>query len=921
MLGSLRDAADASQDATTVKGSSRLANALADRYRIERELGAGGMATVFLAHDVRHDRKVALKVLRPELAAVIGAERFLDEIRTTANLQHPHILPLFDSGQVTGGPLEEGEASGIVFYVMPYVEGESLRNRLTHEKQLPIEDAVQIAREVASALDYAHRHGVIHRDIKPENILLHEGQALVTDFGIALAASRSGGANRLTEAGISLGTPLYMSPEQATGERELSAPSDIYALGCVLYEMLMGEPPFTGPTSRAIVARVMTEEPRSLRLQRKTVPAHVEAAVQRALEKLPADRFQTAAQFSDALAGAGSSAVVERPTGDRAVTGRAGRGIPAWPSAIPWALSAVLLLVLAWMSLRSGQRSRSPNQNVQIHRLTDAVGLEESPALSPDGKTVAFVADVGGKRQIWIRLLAGGTPLTITKDDVDHYGPRWSPDAGSLIYYTPGTQPGEAGTIWEISGLGGNPRRLVSSLGPGDLSHDAKSLAFLRFRNGSMELAVAARDLSTTRTVAKLSPLPSYNLRWSPDDRHIAFLQDGSGAAFYSVLMITDVASGELRRAFAGFILRGFGWAPDGSALIVSSAQGSTMSYPPTFNLWSIPVNGDPPRQLTFGEASYEFPDVGARGILVASRVISRSDVWRIPVTGDPVENALQGVRVTRQTGQIQTLTVSPDNSEVAFLSDNGGHANVWIARMANGEMRPLTRESDPRVLVAVPFWSPRGNLITFLSNRNVKTPDVTLWVAKPDGSDLRDLGIAGAWVCWSHDGGWLYYSVEENGVHKIRKVRVEGGSPVPVRDDNAVGCAAASDGFTLYYARILTQVTGAWDFEMRTARPENGPSQVIGKVSGSRIPVQAVNIQGYLSPDGKWLAMPLIDGSTTNLWALSTTGGGWRQLTNFGPRNVVIARRIGWASDGKSIYAALAEVDSDVVMVLGLNW
>ncbi|MFI5210984.1 MAG: serine/threonine-protein kinase, partial [Gemmatimonadales bacterium] len=227
-----------------------LAAALADRYRLERELGQGGMATVYLAHDLRHERKVAVKVLRPELAAVIGAERFLREIKTIANLQHPHILGLIDSGEV----------QGTAYYVMPFVEGESLRDRLTRDKLLPIPDAVRLATEVASALDYAHRHGVIHRDIKPENILLHDGSALVADFGIALAVSQAGGT-RMTETGLSLGTPHYMSPEQAMGEREITACSDVYALGCVTYEMLTGEPPFTGPSVQAIIAKMMTERP------------------------------------------------------------------------------------------------------------------------------------------------------------------------------------------------------------------------------------------------------------------------------------------------------------------------------------------------------------------------------------------------------------------------------------------------------------------------------------------------------------------------------------------------------------------------------------------------------------------------------------------------------------------------------------
>src|SRR6478735_511350 len=256
------------------------------------------MATVYLAEDLKHRRRVAIKVLRPELAAVIGAERFVREIQTIAALQHPHILGLIDSGEV----------NGTAYYVMPYVEGESLRDRLNRERLLPITDAVRLATEIASALDYAHRHHVIHRDIKPENILLHDGRALVADFGIALAVSSAGGT-RMTETGMSLGTPHYMSPEQAMGEREITARSDVYALGVVLYEMLTGDPPFTGSTAQAVVARVLTEAPRPILPQRHTIPPEVEAAVLTALEKLPADRFGSAAEFAEALAGRGTGAV------------------------------------------------------------------------------------------------------------------------------------------------------------------------------------------------------------------------------------------------------------------------------------------------------------------------------------------------------------------------------------------------------------------------------------------------------------------------------------------------------------------------------------------------------------------------------------------------------------------------------------
>jgi tetratricopeptide (TPR) repeat protein len=269
----------------------RLKAALADRYRVDREIGRGGMAQVFLAHDLKLDRPVALKVLRPDLAAVLGGERFLREITLAAKLEHPHILGIHDSG----------EADGLLYYVMPYVEGESLRGRLAREKQLPLDDALQISREVADALSYAHSRGVIHRDIKPENILLEGGHAVVADFGIARAIDAAGG-DRLTETGVTLGTPAYMSPEQAAGSRDLDGRSDLYSLGCVLYEMLAGQPPFAGPTLESVIHQHLTAEPPSITVIRPAVPGWVAAALTRSLAKTPADRFNPVAQFAEAIA-------------------------------------------------------------------------------------------------------------------------------------------------------------------------------------------------------------------------------------------------------------------------------------------------------------------------------------------------------------------------------------------------------------------------------------------------------------------------------------------------------------------------------------------------------------------------------------------------------------------------------------------
>src|SRR5688500_7103673 len=426
-----------------------LSSALADRYRIERELGQGGMATVYLAYDLRHDRKVAIKVLRPELAAVIGAERFLSEIKTTANLQHPHILPLFDSGRVEGhegrGGREgrEGDPvdpetgatfatpSTFLYYVMPFIDGESLRDRLNREKQLAIGDAVRITSEVAGALDYAHRRDVIHRDIKPENILLHDGRALVADFGIALAASRAGSGSRITETGMSLGTPHYMSPEQAMGQREITGRSDVYGLGVIAYEMLTGDPPFTGSTAQAIVARVVTESPRPMRAQRHTIPSHVDAAVLTALEKLPAYRFDTPAAFAAALA---DRVYVPRETA--ATVPHASIATPARSRRAIGALSiaAVALAgVAAWGWLREVpppavlrySMGLPPEQSL-LQDGNAGVNID----ISPDGRRVVYV---GAGGQLWLRdrdrLDAMPVPGTS-----ESFNPHCSPDGARIVF-------------------------------------------------------------------------------------------------------------------------------------------------------------------------------------------------------------------------------------------------------------------------------------------------------------------------------------------------------------------------------------------------------------------------------------------------------------------------------------------------------
>ncbi|MFN8650270.1 MAG: protein kinase [Gemmatimonadales bacterium] len=514
----------------------QLSTALAGRYRIERELGAGGMATVYLASDLRHDRKVALKVLRPELAAVIGAERFLAEIKTTANLQHPHILALFDSGQ-TG----DGRSPGFVFYVMPYVEGETLRDRLTREKQLPVDQAVRIAREVADALEYAHRHAVVHRDIKPENILLHDGHALVADFGIALAAAHSEGGSRMTETGMSLGTPHYMSPEQAMGERDITARSDVYALGCVLYEMLAGEPPFVGPTAQAIVARVMTEEPRSLTLQRKSIPPHVEAAVNMALEKLPADRFASAAAFAAALENGGFTTM--RSAQPRRALGR---GAPGAGSLLRVILPTAALVALVtfgvtrWLGApRSAATGLSMHVSIPLPDGHELGASNLTPvAISRDGARIAYIGQKDGKNRIFVRALedvaanplegseggeapffspdgqwvgffsggklrkiaVSGAALQPLADAPFHRGADWGDDG--FIYFA----PTNIGGIWRVPEGGGTATQVtVLDTVAGEISHrwphripGTTSLLYAAWTGpGDEEHAVAAQEVES----------------------------------------------------------------------------------------------------------------------------------------------------------------------------------------------------------------------------------------------------------------------------------------------------------------------------------------------------------------------------------------------------------------------------------------
>jgi serine/threonine-protein kinase len=762
----------------------RLASALADRYRIERELGEGGMATVYLAHDLRHDRPVALKLLRPELSAILGAERFLAEIKTTANLQHPHILSLFDSG----------EADGLVWYVMPYVEGESLRDRLTREHQLPVDEAVRIAAEVADALAYAHQHGVIHRDIKPENILLHGGHAQVADFGIALAAARSEGGTRMTETGMSLGTPQYMSPEQAMGEREITPRSDVYALGCVLYEMLAGEPPFTGPTAQAIIARVLTEEPRSLTLQRRTVPPHVETAVQMALAKLPADRFATAAAFAQALANPAfrtTSARIPRPA--------AGPSRRPAATVVLAAIAVVALALAAWGWLRArGAADRQPSWQYVGLGDSATVALDApAMALSPDGNALVF-KDSHQNGQLWVKRRGELDPAPIPGTERAQ-NPVFSPDGEWVAFVADGH-------LKKVRASGGPTTTLADSvaigyggaawLDDGTLIYVTPNLGELRripAAGGAITVVLPDSVLQRTGVVGGGigQPVPL------PGSRGVLFQLCTAGCVTMSIQAL-DLRTGKVKALLENVAQA---WYLPGGRLLYVRRDGVALAAP--FDLRRLEITGEAIPVLEGVEVS------GTGGFAMLAWSPTGSLVY-FRGAGGTTDNA--AVRVSRSGtlapidtawhGQFNSLALAPDGRRLAVSIGSGNGVNIWVKQLDRGPATRLTFGNRDRR----PVWSPDGRLVAFIRD----TANSSVIYAHPaDGSGpdrlLARIGRMVQEVGWSPDGRWLVLRTDNTqaGAGDLVGVRVGADStavPLVATAFSELHPAVSPDGRWLAY-------------------------------------------------------------------------------------------------------------------------
>ena len=722
-----------------------LAASLADRYRLERELGAGGMATVYLAEDLKHGRQVAIKVLHPDLGVALGAERFLAEIRTTAKLQHPHILPLLDSGDA---------GNGLLYYVMPFVRGETLRARLERERQLPIGDAVRIAREVADALQHAHGEGIVHRDIKPENILLQDGHALVADFGIALAVQSAGGP-RLTQTGLSLGTPQYMSPEQAMGERSVDARSDVYALGAVTYEMLAGEPPFTGANLQAIVAKVLTERPVALRTVRDTVPASVESAVMAALAKLPADRPQRAAEFADRLGREGAGAA----------SGGEGDGRAPFPRRRLATIAVVMLAVGAALgagvaSLRHGTPSAGRlGGEAQGNPQLTFDGQSGLPALTPSGDAIAFVRSrCEQESEQGFDLAADATghssPCRFTLVVMDSVGTRQvavldgAREVTGLRFTSDGTRLVFAGEldslrrgIFVVPRLGGASRRVAPS-GVFDLRRSGDSiLAIVGTAGTASRLQARVIDLETGTTTDSI-PMPSpevYALAWSPDGGRIAaaafgmlYLLKRDGTVTDS---LTSIWRGHLRWTPDGTGLLGFVPAPgkeDAFVRVGVDAKGRLTSRPaplmprvPTLfrgefdvawktgrigyvsgemaqEIWTFPIDSrSPGRRVANSTTFYDVPSLtpDGRALFVMRGDALGDNLYRVRL--DTTALAEEPLSAVRGAGIAFSVHVTADGARVYFAQQDTGYMRASYIDLATGQegVVPLARQYDPRRL------------------------------------------------------------------------------------------------------------------------------------------------------------------------------------------------------------------------------
>jgi serine/threonine-protein kinase len=730
---------------------SPLSAALADRYRIERELGAGGMATVWLAEDVKHHRKVAIKVLKADLSASVGAARFLREIEIAAQLQHPNILPLLDSG----------EAAGALYYVMPYVEGQSLRQRLARERELPIGEAVRILVEIVDALAYAHQHGVVHRDMKPDNVMLSGRHALVADFGVARALSEATGRNTLTSMGVALGTPTYMAPEQAVADPNVDQRADIYAVGVMAYELLAGRPPFTGVTPQQVLAAHVTEKPDPLSKHRPGVSGALEAIVMRCLEKRPADRWQSADDLLAALEPLATPSGGTAPTAARMPAVE----IPVRPYPIARIAAAAVVLValaVAWRFLR-------PSAAVLVlgkqEQLTVEPGLKIQPEISPDGKLVAYASGNFARMRIFIRPVGGGRTIPLSDDSTAvEASPRWSPDGSRLLFLS-------RGGVSSAPALGGSSRPLIppSATAPvasAAWSSDGNEIAFVR----ADSLFVSKADGSSPRFLARIDDLSACS--WNPRGRWIACVKDnreaqapGSGfgnIAPSSIVLVPSAGGDSITVVQPSNANQSPVWSSDGGRLFfISDRDGTRDIY--AVDISSSGRAAGAPTRLTTGLGATSLSISHDGRTLSYAAYSARSNLWALPIPQGATVSANGATPVTSGTQVIESVNVSRDGRWILYDSNLRGTAHAWRLALAGGQPEQLT--NGPRDEFA-PDLSPDGRSVTYHSWR---TGSRDIEVKPLDGGEVERVTATPAqesYPTWSPDGKSILFYDQVSPTH-----------------------------------------------------------------------------------------------------------------------------------------------------------
>ena len=792
--------------------TERLSTALAGRYRLERHLGEGGMATVYLAHDEKHDRKVALKILRPELAAILGGERFLNEIKVTANLQHPNILPLYDSG----------EADTFLFYVMPYVEGESLRDRMNREKQLSVEDTVALAKDVADALHFAHEQGVVHRDIKPENILVQRGKPLVADFGIALAVSHAGGA-RLTETGLSLGTPHYMSPEQATGDRELDARSDVYSLGAMVYEMLTGEPPHEGRSVQAIVARILSSEPDPVTKHRPSVPPHVAAAVRKALDKTPADRFPTAAKFAEAITNPGFTVP------QTAVSPAASAVPPSRRSVVTYTLAGALTVMTAvagWALLRPVPEAPVSRYDVRVPPEQGIGGFFARIALTPDGSRLIYSSGQGGQTSLYLRERDQLEPVPLAGTN-GALAPSVSRD-GQRVAFVSG------GGLHVISLRGGRPVVVADSMVGG---------AGSTWGPDGFIYADGAGSSSLVRVPAAGGRAPEWftrldSARGEADHRFPDALPNGRGVLFVvgygSSPSELDIAVADTKTGGHRVLVRGaYARYASSGHLVYVTRDGSLMAV--RFDQDRLEITGEPVAlvsgvtlrtisapDLALADDGTLMYTVGGGGTSGGEPVWVGRDGRAEPIATDWTRNA-------------DAVALSPDGRQLAVSIPDGGESHIWIRQLERGTASKLTFQGTANIR---PSWTPDGQQVLFATNL---AGELALYMRRADGtSDAVSLVRERIQIQQGRmtaDGAWVVYREGGGSGADIYARRISGDTvriPLATTEFQETAPMVSPDGRWLAY---VSDETGRAEVYVRPF-PDVAQGKWLVSVSGGQEPV-----------------------------------------------------------------------------------